>query len=58
VKAAIEFCRKKSLRELSELTHQEPAWIEAPANGEMNPELLVAEEMREDVRDAAAYAVL
>jgi hypothetical protein len=56
--AAIEFCRGKSFGELSELTHQEPAWAQAPANGEMNPELLVGEDMREEVREAAAYAVL
>jgi uncharacterized phage-associated protein len=55
--AAIEFCRGKSFRELSSLTHQEPAWAEAPANGEMNPELMVAEDMREEVRETAAYAV-
>jgi uncharacterized phage-associated protein len=30
--ASIEFCRGKSVRALSELTHQEPAWAEAPAN--------------------------
>lgn len=58
LKAAVEFCHGKSFAELSELTHQEPAWAQAPANGEMNPELLVPEEMREEVREAAAYAVL
>jgi uncharacterized phage-associated protein len=58
VKAAIEFCHDKSASALSELTHQEPAWAQAPANGEINPELLVAENMREEVREAAAYAVL
>jgi uncharacterized phage-associated protein len=55
---SIEFCRTRSLTELSMLTHQEPAWYEAPANGEMNPELLVPDEMREEVRESAAYAIL
>ena len=55
---SIAFCRGRSFRDLSNLTHQELAWIEAPANGEMNPELLVPEDMREEVREAAAYAVL
>jgi uncharacterized phage-associated protein len=55
---SVDFCRARSFNELSELTHQEPAWAHAPANGEMNPELLVAEDMREEVREAAAYAAL
>jgi uncharacterized phage-associated protein len=55
---AIRFCRGKPFGELSNLTHQERAWAEAPANGEMNPELLVPDEMHEEVREAAAYAIL
>jgi hypothetical protein len=54
----IEFCRGKSFTELSSLTHQEPAWLHAQRNAEMDPELLVPEEMREEVREAAAYALL
>lgn len=56
--AAIEFCRHKSFFELSSLTHREPAWVNAPTNGEMNPELLVPEDMRDEVREAAAYVEL
>src|SRR6266566_2442806 len=49
---AIEFCRDKSFTKLSSLTHQEPAWLQAQRNAEMDPELLVPEEMREEVREA------
>jgi uncharacterized phage-associated protein len=55
---AIEFCRGKSFPHLSSLTHQEPAWLHAQRNAKMDPELLVPEEMREEVREAAAYALL
>jgi uncharacterized phage-associated protein len=55
---AIKFCRGKSFSELGNLTHQEPAWFKAEANAEMDLELLVPEEMREEVRETAAYAVL
>jgi hypothetical protein len=34
------------------------AWSEAPANGEMDLEKLVPEDMREEVRESAAYTVL
>jgi|RhiMetdeSRZDD1v2_1073273.scaffolds.fasta_scaffold486047_1 uncharacterized phage-associated protein len=55
---AIKFCRDKSFKQLSNLTHQEPAWNQAPANGVMDLELLVPEDMREEVRESAAYAIL
>jgi hypothetical protein len=55
---AISFCRGKSFSYLSNLTHQEPAWAQAPPNGQMDLELLVPDDMREEVREAAAYAVL
>jgi uncharacterized phage-associated protein len=58
LETAIEFCRGRSFGELSSITHQERAWAEAPANGEMNPELLVPDDMQEEVRESAAYAVL
>jgi uncharacterized phage-associated protein len=58
LKRSVVFCQERSFRDLSNLTHQEVAWIEAAANGEMNPELLVPDDMREEVREAAAYAVL
>jgi len=55
---AIEFCRGKPFAELSNLTHQEPAWASAPLNSEMDLELLVPEEDREEVRENAAYTIL
>jgi uncharacterized phage-associated protein len=55
---AVQLCRGKSSPELMHLTHQEPAWLLAEANAEMNPELLVPDDMREEVREAAVYAVL
>jgi uncharacterized phage-associated protein len=58
LEGAIALCCDKSSSYLSELTHQERAWAEAPPNGVMDLELLVPEERREDVREAAAYAVL
>ena len=58
LESSIAFCQQRSFRDLSNLTHQETAWMEAAANSEMNPELLVPEDMREEVREAAAYAVL
>jgi uncharacterized phage-associated protein len=56
--SAIKFCRGKSFTHLSSLTHQEPAWLHAQRNAEMDPELLVPEDMREEVRESAAYALL
>jgi uncharacterized phage-associated protein len=55
---SIGFCRHRSFNELSSITHQEPAWSQAPANGTMDLEKLVPEDMREEVRESAAYAVL
>jgi uncharacterized phage-associated protein len=58
IEATVAFCKDKTFTELSSITHQEPAWFEAPANGTMDPELLVPDEKREELREAAAYAVL
>lgn len=58
LRRSVSFCQERSFRDLSNLTHQEVAWIEAAPNGEINPEKLVPEDMREEVREAAAYAVL
>lgn len=55
--AAIDFCKGKSFGYLSNLTHNEEAWSTAPRNAEMELELLVPEEQREEVRETAAYAV-
>jgi uncharacterized phage-associated protein len=56
--SAIKFCRGKSFSHLSSLTHQEPAWLHAQRNAEMDPELLVPERMREELRESAAYTLL
>jgi len=61
---AIAFCREHSFVALSALTHQERAWMEAPANGPMDYEQMIDGEgdLREDVvaeaREFAAYGVL
>lgn len=55
---SIEFCRGKSFAHLSNLTHQEEAWSSAARDAEMALELLVPEDMRDEVRETAAYAVL
>ena len=55
---AIVFCQGNSFADLSNLTHSEEAWFSAPRDGEMSLELLVPEDQREDVREAAAYVVL
>jgi uncharacterized phage-associated protein len=55
--AAIDFCKGKSFSYLSNLTHNEEAWSSAARNAEMELELLVPEEQREEVRETAAYAV-
>jgi hypothetical protein len=55
---AIDFCRGKSFSYLSNLTHNEEAWSSAARDTEMSLELLVPEDMREEVRETAAYAVL
>ena len=58
LESSISFCKGKSFAELSNLTHLEPAWYQAPPDGTMDPELLVPEDMREEVRESAAYAIL
>jgi uncharacterized phage-associated protein len=58
VRDSIKFCKSQSFPELSNLTHQEPAWYQAAANSEMDPELLVPEDMRKEVRESAAYILL
>jgi uncharacterized phage-associated protein len=58
LESALEFCRGKSFSYLSGLTHKEEAWASAPRDGAMSMELLVPEDMREEVRENAAYTVL
>ena len=55
---AIAFCKDKSFGYLSSLTHNEEAWLPAARDAEMSLELLVPEDQREEVREAAAYVVL
>lgn len=61
---AVEFCRQRGFRLLSELTHRERAWREAPANGPMDYEALIdddnpaRDEILESAREFAEYGVL
>jgi uncharacterized phage-associated protein len=55
---AIAFCKGKDFAYLSNLTHNEEAWFSAARDTEMSLELLVPEDQREEVREAAAYVVL
>lgn len=60
---AIAFCKPRSFSVLSDLTHRERAWAEAPQNGAMSYENMIDEgpdhdEVLEEVREFAAYGVL
>ncbi len=61
---AIAFCRARGFRALSNLTHQERAWRDAPANGPMDYEAMIdadnpnREAVLQDAREFAAYGVL
>jgi uncharacterized phage-associated protein len=61
---AVAFCRSKSFTYLSNLTHQEKAWAEAPNNGAMDYESIFDDDnphremLIEDATDFAAYGVL
>lgn len=61
---AIAFCRGRSFNILSNLTHQEAAWRNAPSNGAMDYEALIEADhpyrdaVLEDAREFAAYGVL
>jgi uncharacterized phage-associated protein len=61
---AIAFCRARSFGTLSQLTHQERAWLEAPQNGPMDYEALINDDhprrqaVVEEAREFAAYGVL
>ena len=64
IDSAIAFCRPKSFGHLSQITHQERSWANAPANSAMDYELFIDESNphREDIlaeaREFAAYGVL
>jgi uncharacterized phage-associated protein len=61
---AISFCQSKQFNHLSQLTHQERAWVDAPPNAAMDYELFIDADnpMREaiiaEAREFAAYGVL
>jgi Protein of unknown function (DUF4065) len=61
---AIAFCRARGFRTLSNLTHQERAWRDAPVNGPMDYEAMIdadnpnREAVLQDAREFAAYGVL
>ena len=61
---AISFCQGKPFGYLSNLTHQERAWAEAPLNGPMEYEAMIdddhpkREQLLEEAREFAAYGVL
>lgn len=59
---AIEVCRGHSFGALSNLTHQERAWLAAPANGPMDYENMIEGDDRDEIvaeaREFASYGVL
>lgn len=59
---AIAFCRGRGFGVLSGLTHQERAWLQAPANGPMDYEDMIEGNDREaiisEAREFALYGVL
>jgi uncharacterized phage-associated protein len=59
---AIAFCRQRGFGALSNLTHQERAWLDAPANGPMDYGLMIEGENRDmifsEAQEFAAYGVL
>jgi uncharacterized phage-associated protein len=61
---AVAFCRARTFTVLSNLTHQERSWLEAPANGPMDYEAMIdadnpaRQEILEEVREFAVYGVL
>lgn len=59
---AIAFCHGQKFGSLSNLTHQERAWLEAPVNGPMDYEHMIEGEDREailaEAREFASYGVM
>lgn len=59
---AMAFCRGQSFGSLSNITHQERAWLDAPQNGPMNYADMIDDQDREDILaeayEFAAYGVL
>jgi uncharacterized phage-associated protein len=61
---ALDFCHKFGFQLLSNLTHQEKAWRDAPQNGPMDYEAMIDDDnpardsIIEEAREFAAYGVL
>ncbi len=61
---AIRFCRSKGFGRLSQLTHQERAWIEAPVNGPMDYAAMIDADnpqraaLLEEAQEFAVFGVL
>lgn len=61
---ALAFCRSRGFAALSQLTHLERAWSEAPANGPMSYEAMIdldnphREAILDEAREFAAFGVL
>lgn len=61
---AVAFCRVRGFSSLSQLTHQERAWAEAPTNGPMDYENFIdvdhphREAIIEEAHEFAAYGVM
>ena len=64
LREAVEKYLKMPVSRLRQLTHQERAWLEAPANGPMDYALMLdddlpnRDELVEEIEENAAYAVL
>jgi uncharacterized phage-associated protein len=61
---AVTFCRARTFTNLSNLTHQERAWLEAPVNGPMDYEAMIDDDnpnrqaILDEMREFAFYGVL
>lgn len=61
---ALEFCKARTFTSLSNLTHQERAWLEAPVNGPMDYEAMIDDDhpnrqaILDEMREFAFYGVL
>jgi uncharacterized phage-associated protein len=61
---ALAFCKARGFGSLSRLTHQEKAWLDAPANGPMDYEAMIDDDNPEraaildEAREFAVYGVL
>lgn len=64
LRSAIEFCKSKTFSHLSQLTHQEKSWLDAPTNGPMDYVNFIDDDnpardaIIEEASEFAAYGVL